>query len=268
MGTASRLFLILALAPASFASSLCSSGGSLQSYIDLGAGGCQIGNILFNSFTYSYTQPLVVLNPNAPDGNTNPSAAQVIVDIGGSLTAPTLTFIGDWTVGGGYQAQLNIDFTACDLNALGVCTGSPVSSLGAASISFIGSVDDLAYYPSNINANLNVFPEGGNVVTLTPSLYPSACASPPTVCPTETVSTSFGAAQQVSLGNQFTLDSGGHLLPGFTPASPNSAVLTSFSETIVDAPEPSTLAAVGLGILACCVLGLRRFLRIHQPRSH
>jgi hypothetical protein len=263
MGTKLRFFGLLVVgASALSAASLCTSG-TLQQYINLGAGGCQVGNTLFSGFNYIYTQPLFSVPSLGTDTNLNVSASQVTVTVSGPADSPTFTFAGDWSMGGGFQSEVEVDFTACALNLSNACAPSAFSPLQGSVVSFTGTVEDLRAssndFPSNINTNLSVLPVGGSLVSLTPSLYPSACATPQSGCPTDihtgtvSASASLGAVQQISVSDKFFLDSG-----GTSTGSHNVAVLSQFSQTISDAPEPATFAAVGLGILTCGVMAFRK----------
>lgn len=247
MGTNLRLCgLLLAVSCASWAVPLCTDS-NLQQYINLGSGGCQVGTTLFSNFTYLY-------NFIGADGSDTPVAAgNVGVALGGSASAPVLTFTGPWQVTNGFQSLLDIGYTVCALNSLGGCSGTPVSPFEGASLTFDASVDDLGAPnddPSNIKSNLDLFPQGASVIILQPSLYPSACASG---CPGVTASASLETVQQLTVGDQFTLDSG-----GTGSGSANTATLTSFSQQFSDAPEPATLAVVGMGLLGCGLAALRR----------
>lgn len=271
MGKRLRLFgLLLAICPAAGAIPLCTdyatitgnpsaTSATLQDYINLG-GGCTVGNNLFSGFTYNYG----LIGSDSVDPNV--TAAQVQVMVAGPALSPTFTFSAGWSVSSGYQADLSIDYADCVLNSSSLCSGTPVLPLESSSVSFTGTVEDLRGspndYPSNINSTLGFAPSAGPVITLNPSLYPSVCATPNTGCPTNsttatvTASTPVGPTQQLSVGDFFELDSGGTQI-----GSSNTASLSQISQTFSQAPEPSTLAAVGLGLLGCSLLAFRKSRR-------
>jgi len=80
------LFCSMLVASTAFGSS-CSSG-SLQSYINLGPAGCDLGSISLSNFALATGQ----------NGATEVNPSQVLVTPGGSLSSPTLQFTLSTTV--------------------------------------------------------------------------------------------------------------------------------------------------------------------------
>ena len=78
-------------------------GSSLQNYMDLGAAGCYIGNVLFASFTYSYS-----LGGGAGLG-TDQTPGTVLVSV--DATNQMFTFNDHWTVDHYQTASLTLTFT-------------------------------------------------------------------------------------------------------------------------------------------------------------
>ena len=262
--------LLLAVSPGLGAVTLCSdystiSGGAssssatLQQYINLGSAGCEIGNTLFDSFAYSYVLGLGQTDSVDP----NVTAAQVQVTVGSSPNSQTLNFAATWLVSSGFQAALDITYTVCALNVAAACSPTPVLPIENSTISYTGTVQDRrgspADDPSNIQTSLGLAPLGAPVIDLDPSLYPSVCATPNSGCPTNsttatvTTGSPLPGSRQVSVGDLFVLDSGGS-----SGQSSNTATLTQVSQSFSDAPEPGTLAAVGMGLAVCGWLAARR----------
>jgi PEP-CTERM motif-containing protein len=223
--------LLLAASPALSASGLCSSSTTLQEYINLGTGGCQAGNAIFSNFSYIYT---LGLNPSNPDHvDPNVTASQVQVTVSGSTLSPSLIFqaldpaTNPWQASDGFQTQIDIGYTV---------SAPPASPIGGTSIAFTGTVEDLG---------------------------PSSCVPPATICTgSPQAATGLNSVQQVTVGDILTLDSGGALNPTtFIPSSPNTATLGDFQQTFSETPEPSTLLAVGLGLLVCGWLAARKTRR-------
>jgi hypothetical protein len=251
--------LLLAASPALSASGLCSSSTTLQEYINLGTGGCQAGNAIFSNFSYIYT---LGLNPSNPDHvDPNVTASQVQVTVSGSTLSPSLIFqaldpaTNPWQASDGFQTQIDIGYTV---------SAPPASPIGGTSIAFTGTVEDLGPDPPNAPSDItSTISFNTSLTTLNPSLYPSSCVPPATICTgSPQAATGLNSVQQVTVGDILTLDSGGALNPTtFIPSSPNTATLGDFQQTFSETPEPSTLLAVGLGLLVCGWLAARKTRR-------
>jgi hypothetical protein len=243
MGNKLRLWGLVLLASAMLRAAPlpCSDYSTLSAYIGAGSTGCQAGNILFSNFSYSFS-PL-----STDPAFTAVLSTSVTVGVSSSQDAPTLTFQGQWTATDGYQTELNIFYTAVALTPL---------PIGSSSVSFTGTVQNLGGYPSNITSDLHISPPNpAPIITLTPSLTPSACVSMPSTCTASAQAVaSFSGAAQVTVQDILYLDSGGT----GSGSSLNTATLSQIQQTIADAPEPSTLLAVGLGLLVCGCMAARK----------
>jgi hypothetical protein len=234
--------ILLAASAALWAQPPCSNSVTLLDYLNLPGGptgGCQFGNAIFSNFSFSY--------PVGSGGN--PAASGVDVTVTGSTTSPTLNFAALWSASGGSAIQILIGYT------ISVLPSSPIEDT---SIDFSGGVQDIGpdppFNPSNITSSIEF---STSLTALSPSLYPSSCGPGSIACTgSAQAATGLGGVAEVTVGDLFTLDSG-----GTGNASPNTATLSNFQQTFSEAPEPSTLLAVGLGLLGCGWLAVRRIRR-------
>lgn len=237
MGNKLRLWaLLLVGSPAVWATSLCSNT-TLDQYISNNPGGCQIGNTIFSNFSYVYTRglgPPETVDPDVP-------ASDVQIQIAGSPSSPILQFLATWVASSGFQTQITIGYT------VSVPAADPLTGTSA---SLSGTVQNLGGIPSSIDSQFGIAPPGA---LLTPDLLTSVCGSSATTCTSSVGSaTSLPRITQITVGDLITLDSG-----GTTGASPNTATLTEFQQGFDQSPEPSTLAAVCLGLALCGWLARR-----------
>lgn len=91
----------------------CVSGGTLASYIGLGAGGCTFDNLLFSNFTYT--------NPSS-GGGISPDASGVAVDTVVQGPESGLDFVASWLAGSGQTSDGNIGYTV-------TCQGCKIDDL-------------------------------------------------------------------------------------------------------------------------------------------
>jgi len=238
---------------------LSNTSATLSEYMALGSNGCQIGDTIFYSFNYSFTP-----SPGSTDPNVSASAVQVTV--GGPAQSPVFNFQADWIASGGHQTDVDIGFTAYALNAQGGTSAPPALALEGSTVVFSGTVEDHrsspGELPSNIRAsNLSFFPVGYSAIDLSPSLYPSPCATPNSGCPgNSTTGSAQGSVvlhdvQQLVMSDNLVVDSG-----GTGSGSSNVATLTDLQVSFTDAPEPSTLAPCALGLLVAGAIAFRRRL--------
>ena len=245
--------LLLVASPALWASGICSSLNTLQDYINQGIGGCQFGNAIFSNFSYVYTLGLNPLNPDMVDPNV--TASQVQVTASGPALSPSLNFqaldpaTNPWQASEGFQTQILIGYT------VSVPLATP---MGGTSIALTGTVEDLGPDPPNASSDLtSTISFSTTLTTLQPSLYPSSCSPPATICTgSSQAATGLNGVQQVTVGDLITLNSG-----GANASSPNTATLSEIQQTFSETPEPSTLLAVGLGLLVCGWLAARQTRR-------
>jgi len=108
-----KLLLIPALATiAAFTSSIASAapvctsvGTSLDLYIALGSGGCQMNGLLFSDFVYSYS----ISNVGLPNRGLNVTSANVTVTLDTANTK--WSFGGNWTTTGTESSNLTLTYT-------------------------------------------------------------------------------------------------------------------------------------------------------------
>jgi len=113
-----KLLLIPALATiAAFTSSIASAapvcttvGGSLDLYIALGSGGCQMNGLLFSDFVYSYT----LTNAGLPNRGVNAPSSSVIVTL--DTVNTKWSFGGNWTTTGTEFSSLSLTYTVSQIS--------------------------------------------------------------------------------------------------------------------------------------------------------
>jgi hypothetical protein len=106
----------------------CVSGGTLDSYIGLGAAGCTFDGLLFNNFAYTNT---------ASGGGVSPDATGVKVDtIPG--TEAGLEFVGSWLAGTNQTSDGNIAYSVtcqnCQIDDLALIMNGVGEGTGIASV--------------------------------------------------------------------------------------------------------------------------------------
>jgi hypothetical protein len=232
---------LLGMSSALCATPLCSNT-TLNVYIALGTGGCQIGNTIFSNF--SYTDSLLSLSDTV---DQSVPSSDVDVTIGGTAIAPTLLFTTtnlQWQALDGFQTLVDIGYTV---------TAPAATPIESSSSGVTGTVQANGGFSSDVNAQLN-YSFDSTILSPNPVLVPSVCGSSATTC-TNTVSSviTLGNVLEVTVGDIITLDSGGS-----GNSSPNVATLTQVQQTFSEVPEPSTLLVVGLGLLGCGWLVVRR----------
>jgi hypothetical protein len=112
------LFLVTAAASASTIS--CTNqtaggvgGSTLNKYIALGATGCNVGNLVFSNFAYSYTLGADGF-PHSPAGGPNGNGAQInasAVTVTVAAADDTFQFGGNWIVNHYQTSNLSLSFT-------------------------------------------------------------------------------------------------------------------------------------------------------------
>ncbi len=244
--------LLLATSPALWATPLCSDT-TLNNYTALGTGGCQIGNAIFSNFSYTYT--LGLSNPDTVDPAV--TSSDVTVTVGGSLFSPELIFQTLnpsflWQASDGFQTQIDVVYTV---------TVPAITPIEDSSVNFTGTAQNNGGLPSNITSQ---FSFSSTPATLTPFLYPSNCGPAATAC-TSTMSGEIGLSNvlQITVGDLITLDSAGAV-----NSSLNVAKVSEFDQTFGEVPEPSTLLALGLGLLACAWPLVRQARRARNPAGN
>ncbi|HLK19220.1 MAG TPA: hypothetical protein VKT81_09695 [Bryobacteraceae bacterium] len=112
----------------------CVSGGTLASYIGLGAGGCTFDSLLFNNFTYENS---------SSGGGVAPDAAGVKVDTVVQGPEAGLEFVASWLSGSGQTSDGNIGFTVtcqdCKIDDLKLIMDGIGLGTGLASVAEISS---------------------------------------------------------------------------------------------------------------------------------
>jgi len=224
--------LVLAASPA-LATTMCANA-TLASYIGQNSsGGCQLGNAIFSNFQYND-----VVSGGDPNDPVVPNT-DVMISTGGPLTSPSLTFTTvnlAWQATGGFHNQITLSYT---VTALG---SSPIQG---SSTELSGTVQNLGGLPSSVSGVYDFF-FNSTETSQSGMLVPSDCGAGATTCAdTGSSGSGLGPTTQVTIGDLITLDSGGS-----NGSSPNEATLTQLQQTVSESPEPSTMAATGLGLLA------------------
>jgi hypothetical protein len=246
MGHKWRLWAVfLAASPALWSAPMCTST-TLNNYVSLGLGGCQIGSAIFSNFSYTYTVGL--LGPPNPPDTSDPvvTASDVTVDVAGSLFAPDLIFQASmpgfpWQASNGFQTQIDLVYTV---------TVPALTPLEDSSAGISGTVQNNGGFPSNITSTFSYSSTFG---ALTPSVFPSNCGPAATTC-TSAVSGEIGLSNllQVTVSDLITLDSG-----GTANSSSNVPTLSQFEQSFGEVPEPSSLLTMTFGLALWGWLALR-----------
>jgi hypothetical protein len=204
-------------------------GNKLSDYIALGSGGCELNNILFYDFQYSYTMGTDSFYVSGTKGSGQLQPANVVtVTVDGLNTG--FQFGGNWVVNHYQTGNLSLTFHV-----------SAPSSL----ITMIGNAFEVNPFGTQ---------NGGPTGALNATCTGGSCG-PTTFTDADTSIT--GTHGVLTVSNTALINA-----QGSTNSSMNSYRLSKitdqFSATLpppVSTPEPATYAMVGL---ACCVLGYFR----------
>lgn len=243
-GTSAAAAFLAFAAPHADAAPLCTSVNingtqTMYAFEQLGAGGCMIGNDLFNNFTYTSTNqtgnaaasnpgpggpannpyPNFAVNPLGSPGVTGFRFQPVVRTNGGGAVDGDITVVVgfDVTVG---ENLLNPAFATADtasVNGTGTFAGSNVTLKQGAST--LGTIN----YPSNGQAPI-----------------PGNCCSGIT------------AGTTLLVTNTFTLSAP-------KGSSTNSTHLSNFTDSFnIALPEPAAVLLIGSGMIAIVALGRKR----------
>jgi hypothetical protein len=221
-----------AIASASVELPTCESNVSLQTYIDLGSGGCQLDDKVFSNFNYT--------------GQGTPQAEQVTVNAVNTPLNPGFNFGAAWGVSGENQsADFQLSFTVdvlqggfpIDDDSLGIDFGQIVGT-GAVNVNESVCLGGNFLDGPGINCStelasyLNVFHDGSSNQLFDHDIF-------------------LGGATytHISVFKDIALSTG----TGTDAKANFSSLSQRFSETAV--PEPVTFSMMGLGLLG---LGLMR----------
>jgi hypothetical protein len=217
-----KLFLIPALATiAAFTSSIASAapvcttvGASLNLYVALGSGGCQMNGLLFSDFVYSYT----LTNSGLPNRGVNVPSTSVTVTL--DTVNTKWSFGGNWTTTGTESSSLTLTYTISQIT-------------------------------NNVNTLKSAFTDSitaPGTISLAAKCTGGTCGSPTNFTDTQvSIATTSGP---LFISNQVTENSNA-AIAGATNIVHLSIIDNQFSPTAPPGvPEPMTTALMGGGLAA------------------
>lgn len=220
-----------------WATPTCVDGGTLASYVALGAGGCQIGDKVFTDFVYA---------PTATGGATPVLAGNVTVDtIGpnnsGTILGPDigLQFAGAWSASSGEVNDGAIDFT------VSVVGGGPmlIEDAGLAQTSSVVA-----------NGVASVGESGCGPAVCTPGTWNVITFNAGDGNTQQVNHTFFTPTGSIQVAKDINAN-GGSMSGSFADLS---IVQDTFSQTSV--PEPATIFLFGLPLVGVGLVRVRRRL--------
>jgi hypothetical protein len=204
-------------------------GNKLSDYIALGSGGCELNNILFYDFQYSYTMGTDSFYTSGPKGTGQLQPANVvIVTVDGLNTG--FQFGGNWVVNHYQTGNLTLTFHV----------SAPSSLINTIQNTFVAGT----FGTQN----------GGPTGTLNANCAGGTCG--PTTFTNANVGIT-GTHGVLTVTNTAVMNAQGST-NGSTNSYHLSIITDQFSATLpppTSTPEPATYAMVGL---ACCALGYFR----------
>jgi len=268
--------LLAVAAGSAIAAPLCVSGNTLQSYSLLGAGGCMIGDKLFNNFVFNFSGSTSQQGVSAPlvPAETDFTVVTTVgpLDAFGVPSFITLDFVVNThnTVAAfqgldlqiQYQASIAAGFNA-EITSVGGSTTAGVKNDNNSSPP-VDSIKDLCKGgPFNINSGVfptdrcNVPANQQNAYTLT--AFPTTTGDPAILANMNTLSSPGVTGlhlQTVGVFDEVNLFGGGQ-----ATGAANEAAFHDYSNTFGErdfaAPEPGTYMMAGFSLLALGTL-LRR----------